>query len=223
MPCQPLDAPENLSKEAPRQAALGQQEDEVPRMPDQAPAGLEQPLLETGERPALDGDRQDEPTQQIAKVIGDDAEQEADLIGPEPVTGEPGPVGGFLGVLDSLLGRPTLVVEANDGPIRPGQDGNGEPHDWSAQRPRSPAEASNASPGPVHCEVRRRTAATPGAQNGHSITSSARNNSDGGIVSPSAFAVLLLMTNSNRVACRSGSSLGRAPARILATCSAAIV
>src|SRR5262249_4699695 len=58
---------------------------------------------------------------------------------------------------------------------------------------------------------------------GDSITSSARTSSDGGIVSPSAFAVQLLMTNSNRVACRSGNSLGRAPSRIFATCSAAIV
>jgi len=57
----------------------------------------------------------------------------------------------------------------------------------------------------------------------YSITSSARNSSDCGIVSPSAFAVLLLMTNSNRVACRSGNSPGRAPSRIFATCSAAIV
>jgi hypothetical protein len=35
---------------------------------------------------------------------------------------------------------------------------------------------------------------------GYSITSSARDSSDGGIVIPSAFAVLLLMTSSNRVA-----------------------
>ena len=35
-----------------------------------------------------------------------------------------------------------------------------------------------------------------------------RASSDGGIVSPSALAVQLLMTNSNRVACRSGNSLG---------------
>ena len=57
----------------------------------------------------------------------------------------------------------------------------------------------------------------------HSITASARSSSDVGIVIPSAFAVLLLMTSSNRVACRSGSSLGRAPPRIFATCSAAVV
>jgi hypothetical protein len=57
----------------------------------------------------------------------------------------------------------------------------------------------------------------------HSMTSSARTSSDGGMVSPSAFAVLLLMTNSNRVASRSGNSLGAVPPRIFATCSAALV
>src|SRR5262245_26414532 len=57
----------------------------------------------------------------------------------------------------------------------------------------------------------------------YSITSSARDSSDGGIVIPSAFAVLLLMTNSNRVACRNGKSVGRAPFRIFTTCSAAFV
>src|SRR5262249_42067565 len=42
----------------------------------------------------------------------------------------------------------------------------------------------------------------------HSMTSSARASSDGGIVSPIVFAVELLMTNSNRVASRTGNSLG---------------
>ena len=41
-----LDAPENLPKQALRQVAFGQLEDEVSGMPDEAPAGLEEPLLE---------------------------------------------------------------------------------------------------------------------------------------------------------------------------------
>lgn len=45
------------------------------------PPVFEQPLLETRGGPALDGDGQDEPTQQIAEVVGDDPEQPADLIG----------------------------------------------------------------------------------------------------------------------------------------------
>ena len=47
----------------------------VPRMPDQATTGLEQPLLEAGQRPTLDGEGQDEPPQEIAEVVGDDPEE----------------------------------------------------------------------------------------------------------------------------------------------------
>jgi hypothetical protein len=68
MPREPLDAVENPPKEAPCQVALGQLEHEAPSMPDEAP-GLEQPLLETREGPALYGDGQDELTQQIAEVL----------------------------------------------------------------------------------------------------------------------------------------------------------
>jgi len=46
MPREALDAPDDLPKQALCQVALGQLEHEVPGMPDQAPAGLEQPLLE---------------------------------------------------------------------------------------------------------------------------------------------------------------------------------
>lgn len=52
---------------------------------------------------------------------------------------------------------------------------------------------------------------------GHSTTWSARNRSDGGIVRPSAFAALMLITNSNLVGCSMGKSAGLAPRRILST------
>jgi hypothetical protein len=42
MPRESLDAPEDLPKESRSQVALGRLEDEVPSMPDQAAAGLEQ-------------------------------------------------------------------------------------------------------------------------------------------------------------------------------------
>jgi hypothetical protein len=44
MPREQLDTPEDLPKEALRQVAFGQLEDEVRSMPDQAAAGLEEPL-----------------------------------------------------------------------------------------------------------------------------------------------------------------------------------
>ncbi len=92
MPRESLDAPEDLPKQVSRQVALGQLEDEVPRMPDEAPAGLEEPLLEARQGPALDGERQDQPAQVIAEVVGDDPEEQPHLVGPEPGAGEPGPV-----------------------------------------------------------------------------------------------------------------------------------
>jgi hypothetical protein len=110
-----LDAPENLPKERLGQVALGQLEHEVSGMSDEAPAGLEQVLLEARQRPALDGDRQDQPMHEIAEVVRDDAEHKAHLVGLEAMTGEPGPVAGGLALLDPLLGDAPLVVEADDG------------------------------------------------------------------------------------------------------------
>ena len=65
MPGQSLDTRENLPKERPRQVAFGQLEDEVSRMPDEAAAGLEEALLETRQRPALDGPGEGESTQEV--------------------------------------------------------------------------------------------------------------------------------------------------------------
>src|SRR2546427_10908599 len=81
-------------------------------MSDEAPAGFEEPLLETRQGPVLDGHGENESAQEIAEVVGDHPEEQPHLIGPEPVTGEAGPVGGGLALLDPLLGRPALVVEA---------------------------------------------------------------------------------------------------------------
>src|SRR5262249_53492544 len=55
----------------------------------------------------------------------------------------------------------------------------------------------------------------------HSITSSARASSVGGMVRPSALAVLRLMTNSSLVDCSTGKSAGLAPLKILSTYVAA--
>ena len=49
------------------------------------------------------------------------------------------------------------------------------------------------------------------------ITSSARRSSEGGIASPSALAVLRLMTSSNFSGYSTGNSAGLAPLRILST------
>ena len=109
MPGESLDALENLPKEAPRQGAFGELQGEVPGMSDEPRAGLEEPLREARQGPALDGDGQDQPAQQIAEVIGDHPEEQPHLVGPEAVAGEPGPVGGD-GSSDGAVGgvRPGL-------------------------------------------------------------------------------------------------------------------
>src|SRR5207245_11789474 len=89
-------------------------------MPDQPPAGLEEPLLETRQGPALDGARQNEPAQQIAEVIGADPEEQSHLVGPKPMARDPGPVGGGRALFDPLPGRSALVVVADDGPMPAG-------------------------------------------------------------------------------------------------------
>jgi len=96
VPREPLDARNDLTEQGSCQVAFGKLQREVPGMSDQPPACLEQPLLEAREGPGLDGDGQNKPAEQIAEVVGDHPEQQADLIGPESVTGEPGPVSGFL-------------------------------------------------------------------------------------------------------------------------------
>src|SRR5215813_14371678 len=97
-------------------------------MPDQAPPGLEQPLLQARQAPAPDRQRQDQPAQKIAEIVGDDPEQQPNFVGPELMTGEPGPLRGGFALLDPLLRRPALVVETDDGPVRPGQSGDDETH-----------------------------------------------------------------------------------------------
>ena len=122
------DAPENLHEQVRRQVALSELQDEVPGMPDQAAASLEGSLLEARQRPALDGAGEGEPAQQIPEVVGDDAQEQPHLIGAKAVTGEPGAVDRGLALLDPLLRRPALVVEADDRPVRPGQGGDDETH-----------------------------------------------------------------------------------------------
>jgi len=54
--------PRILPKEGPSQVTLGKLEQEVPRMPDQAPPVFEEPLLQAPQGPSLDGDGQNQPT-----------------------------------------------------------------------------------------------------------------------------------------------------------------
>jgi len=128
MPREALDPPKDLPEEASRQVAFGQLQDGVPGMSDEAAAGLEEPLLEARQGPVLDGEGEGEPAQEIAEVGGDHPQEQSRLIGPEAVAGKASPVGGGFALLDPSLFRPTLVVKADDGRVRPGQGGDDEAH-----------------------------------------------------------------------------------------------
>ena len=76
MPPESRDAPEDLPKERRCQVAFGELEDEVPGVPNEAATGLEQPLLEARQRPALDVEGQDQPAQEIAEIVSDHPEEQ---------------------------------------------------------------------------------------------------------------------------------------------------
>jgi hypothetical protein len=93
---------------------------------------------------------------------------------------------------------------ANAGPgVEPGPE---RPERAVVRGAREPAEAEGCS---------QELAAL--VEHGYSMIWSARPSTDCGIVSPSAFAVFMLITSSNLVGCSTGRSAGLAPFRILST------
>ena len=63
---------------------FGQLAYEVPGILDEAPAGRDEPLLETRQGPALDGERQDKPAQEMAESVGHDPHEHAHRMGADP-------------------------------------------------------------------------------------------------------------------------------------------
>ena len=64
--------------------ALCQKQPVVPRVFHQAPARLDEALLETGQRPGVDPLRQYQPPPEVPQVVGQHAQLQPDLIRPEP-------------------------------------------------------------------------------------------------------------------------------------------
>jgi len=149
VPPESLDALDGLPTEAPGQVTFGKLEHEVPRMPDQPPAGLEEPLLEAREGPAPDGDGQNQPAQQIAEVVSDHPEEQPDLVGSEAVAREARPMGGFFALLDPLLDRPTVVVEADAARFVPVSVVTMKPPEGTAPRGDARPWRSHAAAGPT--------------------------------------------------------------------------
>jgi len=89
-------------------------------------------------------------------------------------------------------------------------------HVWIApkadQRSKLAARSLSATSRHMQCSKKLR----------YSISSSARDRNDSGIVRPSALAVFILMSSSKCVGCSTGRSAGWAPFRILSTYTAAL-
>src|SRR5206468_4227925 len=130
--------------------------------------------------------------------------------------GDPRPLAPGSAALDyGVLPRdPTQLAQTLQERIveRIGADGGTDPEDLPGPLPLS---------GKRRCEEHQTRASEERAPVHHSISSSARRSSDGGIVRPRALAVLRLITSSNLVGCSTGRSPGLAPLRILSTIPAA--
>jgi hypothetical protein len=110
----------------------------------------------------------------------------------------------FCRIYTRHVGPVAQLLMSAPGTLWPSQPGSRKPG-----RPPAPARlGQNLTQGRHRCIA---------ASAGHSITSSARTSSDGGIVRPRVFAVLRLITSSNFVFCWMGRSAGLAPLRIFPT------
>jgi hypothetical protein len=109
------DALEHRAEQASRQVSFCQQQPKVTSMLHESPAGLDEALLQAGERPRVDALGQHQTPPQVPEVVRQHTELQSNLVRPEPVTREPRPVRRLLAFLDPLLRRAALVVEPDDG------------------------------------------------------------------------------------------------------------
>src|ERR1022692_4864330 len=104
----------------PREVTLRQQQPVISGVLDQASACFHQPLLQARERPVLDSLRQHQPPPQVPQVVGQHAQPESYLIGPEMMAAQPRHLHRLLAFFDPLLRRASLVVETDHSPaVRP--------------------------------------------------------------------------------------------------------
>jgi len=99
---------------------------------DQPPSGLDQPLLQAGQRPVLNPSRQTQPPPQIPQVVRQQAQRQPHLVRAEPMAREASYLHRLLTFLDPLLGCAPLVIEPHH---RPASEATGRDH-----RPESAAK-----------------------------------------------------------------------------------
>ena len=74
-------------------------------------AGLDQPFVEAGERPALDLLGRRQRPQEVRQIVGKSVKAETSGVCREAHAGEPRPFERILALLDVLLGCAPVVVE----------------------------------------------------------------------------------------------------------------
>src|ERR1035437_4853056 len=94
----------------------------------QPSARLHQSLLQARQRPVANPLRKYQSPPEVAQVIGDHAQPQPHLVGPEPVTTQPCHLHRLLAFLDPLLGSAPLVIESHHRSTRKRQVRHNEPH-----------------------------------------------------------------------------------------------
>lgn len=146
-------------------------------MPAQATTSLEQPLVQARPRTILNGKGGSEPTWKGSEPVGDHPEKQAHLTGPEPVAGEPGPVGSFLAFVDPLLSRVGKSSRADrttrgprgrrpSGPVRGSVRSARSGCSGRADGPTRPEASGRHRRSPRPLETRRGVARYPSRQRG---------------------------------------------------------
>ena len=95
-------------------------------MADDLGADLDQLLAQAGQRPRLRGLRHRQRPHEVAEIISQRVELEADGVGSEGAARQAGPLDRALAFFDVLLAGAAVVVEGNDALSRPRQVGDDE-------------------------------------------------------------------------------------------------
>ena len=108
------DERQDFRKHLPRHRDLGHLERDVATVADDLGADLDQLLAQAGQRPRLRRLRHRQRPHEIAKIVGQRVELEADGVGSEGAARQACPFDRALSFLDPLLRRAPLIVEGDD-------------------------------------------------------------------------------------------------------------
>jgi hypothetical protein len=97
------DPSQHAPNRPPREVTLCRQQPVISCVPAQPSARFHQPLLQARERPVVDSLRQHQPPPQVAQVVGQHAQPESYLTGPEMMAAQPRHLHRLLAFFDPLL------------------------------------------------------------------------------------------------------------------------